>query len=111
MAATFQLTIVSATGKLFDGEVEAVRLPGTNGSFGILAHHTPLISALEQGIAKVTVAGGEDLFFMVGDGYVEVAANSASVIVGEAVRVKDLETGLHFLAQPHPWDAAARAET
>ena len=107
MAATFKLTIVSANGKTFDGDVIAVRLPGTNGSFGILAHHTPLISALEQGLAKVTLAHGEDQHFMVGDGYVEVAANTASVIVGEAIRIKDRETGLRFLAQEHPWDAAA----
>jgi F-type H+-transporting ATPase subunit epsilon len=106
MAATFHLSIVSATGKVFDGAVEAIRLPGTNGSFGILSMHTPLIAALAQGLAKITV-NGEEKFFMVGDGYVEVANNEAGVIVGEAVAVKDRETGLNLLAQENPWDAAA----
>ncbi|HMO51267.1 MAG TPA: ATP synthase F1 subunit epsilon [Kiritimatiellia bacterium] len=106
MAPTFQLTLVSAAGKAFTGEVEAVVLPGVNGSFGILAQHAPLISALEQGLAKITV-GGVEKFYMVGDGYVEVANNEAGVIVGEAFAVKDRETGLKLLADPRPWEAAA----
>jgi len=106
MAATFHLTIVSAAGMAFSGDVESVVLPGINGSFGILAGHTPLIGALEQGLAKITT-GGVEKYFMVGDGYVEVARNEAGVIVGEAAEVKDRETGLRLLAQPHPWDAAA----
>ncbi|MGA1194252.1 MAG: FoF1 ATP synthase subunit delta/epsilon [Kiritimatiellia bacterium] len=106
MANTFHLTLVSATGKVFDGPVEALQLPGPRGYFGILAQHTALISAVSQGLAKIIV-DGVDRFFMVGDGYVEVADNEAGVIVGEAISVKDRQTGLRFLAQEHPWDAAA----
>ncbi len=106
MAISFHLTLVSATGKVFDGPVEALQLPGPHGSFGILAHHTALISAVAQGLAKVIVDGA-DRYFMVGDGYVEVANNEAGVIVGEAVSVKDRATGMQLLAQEQPWDAAA----
>ena len=105
MATSFHLTLVSATGKVFDGPVEALQLPGPHGYFGILAHHTALISAVSQGLAKVIV-DGEDRYFMVGDGYVEVAGNEAGVIVGEALPVSDRATGIHLLAQEHPWAAA-----
>jgi F-type H+-transporting ATPase subunit epsilon len=106
MAATFKLTLVSATGKVFDGPAESLVLPGANGSFGILAHHAPMVSAIDQGLAKIIVDGMERIF-MVGEGYAEVANNEAGVIVGEAIQVKDWETGKHLLAQPRPWDAAA----
>lgn len=109
MASSFHLTLVSATGKVFDGPVEALQLPGPHGYFGILAHHTALISAVSQGLAKVIVDGA-DRFFMVGDGYIEVAGNEAGVIVGEAVAVKDRSTGLQLLAQEKPWEAAAALE-
>lgn len=106
MAKSFHLTLVSATGKVFDGPVEALQLPGPRGYFGILAHHTALISAVSQGLAKIIVDGA-DRFFMVGDGYVEVANNEAGVIVGEAFAVKDRQTGLNLFAQENPWEAAS----
>lgn len=108
MATPFQLTIVSATGKVFSGTAESTSLAGADGSFGVLAHHTPLIAALAKGITKVTTDSGEK-YFMTGDGYIEVAHNEAAVIVGEAVEVKDRESGMAFLAGPNPWEAAAAA--
>lgn len=108
MASTFQLTIVSATGKVFSGAADAVSLSGADGSFGILASHTPLIAALVTGLTKVTTEAGER-YFMTGEGYVEVAHNEAAVIVGEAVEVKDRESGAKFLSEQDPWEAAAAA--
>jgi F-type H+-transporting ATPase subunit epsilon len=106
MAATFHLSLVTATGRVFDGPATAVVLPGVRGSFGILAGHTPLIAALVQGMTKVTTEQGEQ-HFMVGEGYVDVARNEVSVLVGEAALVPDAATGQFLLKQPYPWDAAA----
>lgn len=104
--ATFHLTIVSANGKAFDGQVEALVLPGVDGDFGILANHTPLIAALRQGLAKIT-RDGVDQFLMIGEGYVDVAVNVVGVVTGNAAPVKDRDTGIELLAQRNPWDAAA----
>jgi len=102
--ASFHLKIVSTNGKAFDGEVESIVLPGLDGEFGILAHHTPLIAAIRLGVAKVTKDGVES-FFLVGNGFVDVANNEASVNVGNASQVKDRETGLKLSADPKPWEA------
>lgn len=101
----YHLTIVSANGKAFDGDIESLVLPGVDGDFGILAAHTPLIAALRQGLAKIT-RDGREVFFMVGEGYVDVAKNHASVIVGNAISVKDGQTGQRLLKEAHPWAAA-----
>jgi F-type H+-transporting ATPase subunit epsilon len=38
-----QLEIMTPEETLFEGEVESVQLPGSNGSFEILKRHAPLI--------------------------------------------------------------------
>lgn len=43
------LRIISSTDVLYDGEVDAVTLPGAMGSFTVLAHHAPLVSTLSGG--------------------------------------------------------------
>jgi F-type H+-transporting ATPase subunit epsilon len=102
--STFHLTIVSTNGKAFDGDVESVVLPGVDGEFGILASHTSLIAALNQGLVKIT-QNGADRFVMISNGYVDVAKNQASVLVGNASALKDRATGVELLAQPKPWEA------
>jgi len=45
-----KLNIISPEKILFTGEVIAVTLPGTTGSFTILDNHAPIISSLQKGI-------------------------------------------------------------
>ena len=57
----FQLEIVTPI-KIFDeGQVEYVRCPGLDGSFGVLANHREAIIALGVGEIKVT-KNGKDHF-------------------------------------------------
>ena len=48
-----QLEIITPEMKIFSGEVEAVQLPGLDGSFQVLKGHAPIISALQGGKVKV----------------------------------------------------------
>ena len=102
--ATFHLTIVTANGKAFEQQVDAIVLPGSEGQFGVLAHHAPLIGALQQGLAKITIDDNET-FFMIGEGYADISHNEVSVIVGEAAEVKDHQTGESLLKSEHPWES------
>ena len=47
------LEIVTPEKKIFQGEVSAVQLPGTNGLFQVLKNHAPVISTLKVGTVKV----------------------------------------------------------
>lgn len=47
------LEIITPETKIFKGEVEAVQLPGLDGSFQVLKGHAPIISGLSKGIVKV----------------------------------------------------------
>lgn len=48
-----QLEIITPDNKIFKGEVEAVQLPGLDGSFQVMKGHAPIISALAKGTVKI----------------------------------------------------------
>ncbi|RMF09377.1 MAG: F0F1 ATP synthase subunit epsilon, partial [Candidatus Neomarinimicrobiota bacterium] len=50
---TFQLEIVTPTRVIRRDEVEYVRCPGLDGSFGLLAHHAEAMMSLAVGPIKV----------------------------------------------------------
>jgi len=61
------LEILTPETKVFEGEVEMVQFPGTDGSFQVLDNHAPLISSLSKGVLEyrdkktthsVEIAGG-----------------------------------------------------
>ncbi|MGB2371970.1 MAG: FoF1 ATP synthase subunit delta/epsilon, partial [Flavobacteriales bacterium] len=43
------LELITPEKKVFQGEVNSVQLPGTNGKFEVLNNHAPIISTLTKG--------------------------------------------------------------
>jgi len=70
------LRIVSPERIEFTGEVESVKVPGTQGNFEILSSHAPIISTLTKGIVEY---GGQQLPIL--GGFVEVQKNQVSLCV------------------------------
>ena len=62
--ATFNLTIVSAERKIFEGEVKQIQATGVEGELGILPGHTPLLTAIKPGIVKFTLKDGNEKLSM-----------------------------------------------
>lgn len=50
------LEIITPENQIFQGEVDAVQLPGTDGLFQILKNHAPIIATLTSGKVKVNLA-------------------------------------------------------
>ena len=48
------LEIITPENKLFEGEVTSVKFPGTDGEFGVLNNHAPIISTLTKGSIAVS---------------------------------------------------------
>ena len=57
--ATFQLELVTPERVLLREQVRSVRAPGIEGSFGVLANHAPLMTALMVGLIKVEYENGD----------------------------------------------------
>lgn len=76
-----QLRIVSPEKVEFNGAVESVLVPGTQGQFEILNDHAPIISTLQKGTVEYDVKGeGKSSLDILG-GFVEVQKNVVSLCV------------------------------
>ncbi len=80
MAHPFQLAILTPESTVFEGEVEYVQVPGTEGYLGVLAHHAALVTALASGTLTVRRPGGSESHWTVSGGFFEVSHNRATVL-------------------------------
>jgi F-type H+-transporting ATPase subunit epsilon len=77
--ARFHFDLVSPERMLFSGEVDQVDVPGSEGDFGVLAGHAPLIAMLRPGIVSVLGAGAPTRI-VVADGYAEVNPEGLTIL-------------------------------
>ena len=82
--ATFQFDLVSPEKLLLSGEVTQVDVPGSEGDFGVLAGHAPMVTTLRPGILVVFRDGGE-LRVVVNGGFAEVSPTGLTVLADMAV--------------------------
>ena len=78
--STFHLSVLTPDRPVFDGEVEYVQVPGTEGYLGVLAHHAALITGLASGTLTIRKAGGATEQMGVSGGFFEVGQNRATVL-------------------------------
>ena len=74
------LEIITPDKRLFSAEVKSVKLPGSEGSFGVLKNHAPLISSLKKGNIKVVDEQKQHHSFPIKGGVVEVLKNKITVL-------------------------------
>jgi F-type H+-transporting ATPase subunit epsilon len=91
--ATFHFDLVSPESLLFSGEVEQVDVPGSEGDFGVLAGHAPLIATLRPGILTI-FANGQRQRIAVFGGFAEVSPSGLTVLADSATAVEDVNTAL-----------------
>ena len=80
MATLFHLSILTPEQAVFDGDVEYVEAPGSEGCFGVLAHHAAMVTALASGTLKVRHTDGEQERWQAAGGCFEVSNNRATVM-------------------------------
>lgn len=82
--------IVSQDRTVFEGDVDIVVLPGTDGEMGILPNHTPLLSTIRLGVVKVRYNGTEENFTITG-GLVEVQPTIVTILADAAENVEEID--------------------
>ncbi len=78
------LEIITPDKKVYSGEVEIVKLPGADGSFGVLKGHAPIIAALTKGIVKITDTKKHVENININGGVVEVLNDKIIVLAENA---------------------------
>lgn len=94
----YPLTILTPEGAVYEGEVEAVTVNAYNGSLGVLAHHAPMISAVREGVASVTV-GGNKSWFALGEGTLEVRPPRALLLLDYAEQADSEEDAKRIISE------------
>jgi F-type H+-transporting ATPase subunit epsilon len=78
---TYQLEIMTPQKYAYKGEVESIIAEASDGSFGVLINHAPMLSALRFGILRVREVGAAEKIFTVSEGFFEINANKAALLV------------------------------
>jgi F-type H+-transporting ATPase subunit epsilon len=94
MAGELHLRIVTPDRTIVDRKVASVRFQGVDGSYGILPHHAPLVTAISgAGNATITELDGTRNDLFVSDGFAQVQNNVLTMVceAGEFASEIDLE--------------------
>jgi F-type H+-transporting ATPase subunit epsilon len=84
------LEIVTPERLAFEGEVDEVIVPGSEGELGILPHHAPLISLLGQGVLRLKRGGEEEVFAIFG-GFLQVRPDRVVVLAETADHASEID--------------------
>ena len=85
MTNKFDLSIISAESKVFEGKVENILVPGMVGDFLVLSNHAPCISSIRPGFLEFSEGKSDKQRYFVSGGIIEVINNNVSVLVDSAV--------------------------
>lgn len=90
MAEKLSFALVSPERELFNGEVDHVVVPGSEGEFGVLPNHAPVMSVIKPGALRILNDGAERRIFVNG-GFADVTPEGLTVLAEEAVDLADLD--------------------
>ena len=93
-----QLQILTPDKAVFDGEVQALLVPGAAGPFEILKDHAPILSSLVPGELRVK-AEGKETYFNVSGGFLEFHANKAVVLAKAAETPAEIDLKRAFASK------------
>jgi F-type H+-transporting ATPase subunit epsilon len=80
----FQAQILTPDGPVFDGKVESIRVPGSEGDFQVLINHANLMSSLDVGPVTIVDATGKVQKFAISGGMLDVNNNVVSLFAEAA---------------------------
>jgi F-type H+-transporting ATPase subunit epsilon len=90
MAEEITLEVVTPEKMVFSGKVDEVTLPGTEGEFGVLRGHEPLLTSVDIG-ELYFLAGGKKVYYAVNTGYAEVTGSKVTVLIETAERADAID--------------------
>jgi F-type H+-transporting ATPase subunit epsilon len=88
---TLHAEVLTPEGPVFDGQVEQLSTRTVVGEIGILANHAPLVARLVPAELRLHLSETETRRWAQAEGWLEVFANKAVVLIGEAIPPEQLD--------------------
>jgi F-type H+-transporting ATPase subunit epsilon len=105
--AKLRVEFVTAERRVFSQEADFVVAPGVEGDLGVLPRHIPLLTPLRIGEIMVRNDGQEEFFF-VGGGFLEVLPDKVVILADVAERAEDIDEARADAARKSAQDALAQ---
>ena len=93
MADKVEFELVAPAKLLYTGEVDMVVVPGSEGDFGVLPGHSPVISLVRPGVIAIHQDGKVDSRIFVAGGFAEVTPQRCTVLAEVAMPLADIDRG------------------
>jgi F-type H+-transporting ATPase subunit epsilon len=87
----FPVEVLTPEGSVFSGEVEMLSTRTEVGEVGLLANHAPLLATLDPAELRLHVSESETKHFAQAEGYIQVFANHALVLVEECIEPERID--------------------
>jgi F-type H+-transporting ATPase subunit epsilon len=84
------LEIVTPEKLAYEGDVDSVQVPGSEGELGVLPHHAPLVSTLGAGELRLRTGSQEESFAIVG-GFLQVLPDKVVVMAETADMASEID--------------------
>ncbi|MBT4976206.1 MAG: F0F1 ATP synthase subunit epsilon [Gemmatimonadetes bacterium] len=89
--AGFALEIVTPEKTVYSGQIVSLQAPGSEGSFGIMAGHMPLLTSLQIGALRFAEEGGNEAWMAVSGGFAEVGQERVTILAETAERADEID--------------------
>src|SRR5262249_44798959 len=87
----FRLEVVTPDKVALNEDVVSVVAPGSEGSFGVLAGHAPMVAELTIGRLNYRTPGGAEEIMAISGGFLEVGRDHVMVLADSAERSTDID--------------------
>ena len=91
MEKTFFFELITPSKNLISGDFDMVVVPGEEGDFGVLPHHSNLISQIRPGVLNTYKNNKIDKTFFLYSGFAEVSNNKLIVLSETAFDVTEFK--------------------
>jgi F-type H+-transporting ATPase subunit epsilon len=91
MVDKISFDLVSPERLLLTEQAEMVTVPGTDGYFGVLAGHMPLISTLRAGMIEIKGGDHGEARYFIRGGFAEVTTTKLTVLAEEALPMSEMD--------------------
>ena len=90
--AKLHLEIVTPDKLAFEGDVDSVVIPGSEGELGVLPMHIPLMTQIKPGELVISVGGKKD-YIAVGEGFATVTQERVNILTDMAIEWQHIDEG------------------
>lgn len=88
---TFRLSVLSPEREFYTGECVSLTVPLSDGSYGIMASHLPLIAVVVPGEATITKPDGEKIVCAVSSGMVDADGKEVRVLCESVLLPEEID--------------------